>query len=230
MASDVGRVRTVNEDACLARPEIGLWALADGMGGHSAGDLASRMIIEILQKTGVPTGLSDFIDDMSRRLQTVNRQLLDEALRRGQPVIGSTVVVFLAMNNQCACLWAGDSRAYRFRAGDFTRLTRDHTLMEDLIARGKYPGVHADNDTTLNMLSRAVGAENELKLDTATCQLAPGDVYLLCSDGLYREVSETEIREILLETATSHVCDRLVQRALYYGGRDNITVVVIEIL
>ncbi|MGC1955490.1 MAG: protein phosphatase 2C domain-containing protein, partial [Gammaproteobacteria bacterium] len=230
IASDVGCVRTVNEDACLARPEFGLWVVADGMGGHSAGDLASRMIIEILQKTAVPTGLSDFVDDVAERLQTVNRQLLAEALRRGQPVIGSTVVAFLAWGTQCACLWAGDSRAYRYRAGDFTRLTRDHTPVEDLIAQGKLLGVNTENYPASNILSRAVGAENELKLDIITNELAAGDVYLLCSDGLYREVSETEIMDTLRDTDAPNACDRLVQRALHYGGHDNVTVVVIEVL
>jgi protein phosphatase len=230
MASDVGRVRTVNEDACLARPELGLWAVADGMGGHSAGDLASRMVIEGLQKTGASRGLSDFIDDVSQRLQTVNSHLIDEAMRRGQQVIGSTVIVFLAMNDQGACLWAGDSRAYRFRGGEFDRLTRDHTLKEDLIAQGKYPNIKADDFSAYNMLSRAVGAESDLALDTNTCELAAGDIYLLCSDGLYREVSEGEMRDILSSTDIPQACDMLVQRALHNGGHDNITVVLIEIL
>jgi len=229
-ASDVGRVRTLNEDACLARPELGLWALADGMGGHSAGDLASRMVIESLQKIGESTVLSDFIDDVSQRLKTVNRQLIEEAMRRGQQVIGSTVIVFLAMNGQGACLWAGDSRAYRFRDGEFYRLTRDHTLREDLIAQGKFPNIRSDYINASNMLSRAVGAENDLALDSITCELASGDIYLLCSDGLYREISESEMRDILLHADTPQACDRLVQRALHYGGNDNITVVLIEIM
>ena len=230
IASDVGQVRTVNEDACLARPDRGLWAVADGMGGHSAGDLASRKVIEGVENAGASTVLSDFIDDVSQRLQTVNRYLIEEAMRRGQQVIGSTVIVFLAMHNQGACLWAGDSRAYRFRGGGFDRLTRDHTLREDLVAQGKYPNIRPDDFSAYNMLSRAVGAESDLALDTITCELASGDIYLLCSDGLYREVSDGEIRDILASTDIPQACDRLVQLALHNGGHDNITVVLIEIL
>ncbi|MHB8473093.1 MAG: PP2C family protein-serine/threonine phosphatase [Gammaproteobacteria bacterium] len=229
-ASDVGCVRAVNEDAFLMRPELGLWVVADGMGGHSAGDLASGMIVEALQQVAAPPALGDFVEDVAARLRMVNLALRAEAARRGQSVIGSTVAALLTRGMQCACVWVGDSRVYRYRGGTLTRLTRDHTPLEDLIAQGRLSPADAERYAPSNILSRAVGAEDDLAVDVVSHELAAGDRYLLCSDGLYREVSEMEVSDVLGREDPQHACEALVSRALQQGARDNVTVIVVQVL
>lgn len=228
-ASDVGCVRVVNEDAFLMRPDLGLWVVADGMGGHSAGDLASDMIVKALQQALLPAALSDFVEDITARLQRVNQELRTEAYRRGQSVIGSTLVALLTHDRRCACVWAGDSRVYRYRGGTLTRLTRDHTPAEDPIVQDRLSPADVARYATSNIVTRAIGAKDSLALDVVTHDLAAGDKYLLCSDGLYRDVSEMEMAGVLGNSDAQEACDALMSRALLYGARDNVTVIVVEI-
>ena len=131
--SNVGTVRKLNEDAVLDLPDVGLWMVADGMGGHAAGDFASGAIVSALAGIPSPASLGALIDEVRRRLQSVNRQLNEEARDRREQVIGSTVVVLLVFGGHAVVVWAGDSRAYLFRRGELTRLTRDHSQVEDLV-------------------------------------------------------------------------------------------------
>ena len=227
--TNVGKVRSINEDALGERPDVGLWVVADGMGGHHAGDLASQSIVNGLQEVPASTQLSRFVDDVEDKLLLVNRSLLQEAAaREGSVTIGSTVVVLLAQKRHCACLWAGDSRAYRLRDGAMQPISRDHSQVEELIAEGVLLREDAESHPAANVITRAVGADESLFVDIQVEKLHDGDRYLLCSDGLFKEVSETEIAGLIKEGNCQDVCDRLIELALERGARDNVTVIVVD--
>ncbi|CAB3777605.1 Protein phosphatase PrpC [Paraburkholderia ultramafica] len=226
--SDVGRVREINEDACLDQPEPGRWAVADGMGGHAVGDLASRLVIDALSRLASPVSLKTLIADARTRLQTANRQLRDEAARRQVQRIGSTVVVLLACDRFCGYLWAGDSRIYLYREGQLRQLTRDHSQVEQLKSLGVLTDEEARHHPAQHMITRAVGATDVLELDDDAIEVADGDVFLLCSDGLSNELSDDEIVAVLTSAERENVSEELVELALARGGRDNITAVVVQ--
>lgn len=224
--SHVGLVRQINEDACLDLPERGLWAVADGMGGHALGDMASRMVIETLGSLPPPESLTQFVTDAADSLQSVNRQLRAEALLREVQIIGSTVVVLLAHRQYAACLWAGDSRIYLFRDGRLSQLTRDHSQVEELRFAGGISEEDALRHPARNLITRAIGAADILELDEERIEVHDGDMFLLCSDGLTNEVTEQEMRSALIAGNCQQASETLVDMALERGGRDNISVVV----
>lgn len=225
-SSHVGLVRQINEDACLALPERGLWVVADGMGGHALGDFASHMVIEALDTLPSPVSLANFVADVRERLQTVNRQLREEAAIRNVHIIGSTVAVLLAYDRYCTCIWAGDSRIYLYRDGRLKPLTRDHSQVEELMSMGSITSEDALHHPARNLITRAVGAADTLDLDEETMEVDDGDMFLLCSDGLSNEVSEQEMRSALVAGDCRLASEALVSMALQGGGRDNISVVV----
>ena len=229
--TDVGRVRHVNEDAFASLPEIGLWVVADGMGGHTAGDLASRAVVDSLSTIAAHSRMSSFIDDVEDRLLLVNRRLaLEAAGRSQQTTIGSTVVVLLAAGHHCACMWSGDSRAYRLRGGVLQAVSRDHSQTEEMIEQGLLSRENAESHPAANVITRAVGADKELYVDVQLEELQDGDRYLLCSDGLYKEVEEKEIASHMQKGSCEEICTELIELALERGSRDNVTVVAIEFL
>ncbi len=222
----VGRVREINEDACLDLPEQGLWVVADGMGGHDAGDVASRLVVDSLRDVGGYQRFSEFVDDVEQRLIAVNQSLVEQAQRiDAETTIGSTVVALLAYGRHCVCLWAGDSRLYRYRGGRLVQISRDHSEVEELIRRGVVSRQNAGNHQLANVITRAVGAAPELYLDAELNEIMHGDRFLLCSDGLNKEVSDREIRECMATPNSEKICETLVNLALSRGCRDNITVV-----
>lgn len=221
--TDVGRVRSRNEDACLAQPQRGLWAVADGMGGHAFGDVASRTVIDALDRLPPVADLSAFIGAARAALDQVNGMLRAEARTRHVPVMGSTVVVLLACGTEAACLWAGDSRIYLYRNGRLQQLTRDHSQAVALQERGIDATAAA---VGANMITRAVGASDGLEVDVTTLSTRDGDLFLLCSDGLSNPVPEQDIRETLACGDCAHAAQTLIGLALANGGRDNVTVVV----
>lgn len=226
--SDVGRVREINEDACLDQPDLGRWAVADGMGGHAVGDLASRLIVDTLSQMAPPASMKRFIADARARLLVANRQLREEAARRQVQRIGSTVVVLLACDRFCGYLWAGDSRIYLYRQGQLRQLTRDHSQVEELRMAGHLTDEEARNHPAQHMITRAVGATDHLDLDEDAIEVADGDVFLLCSDGLSNEVTDQEILAALATVDCRRASDELVEIALARGGRDNISAVVVQ--
>lgn len=228
--TNVGKVRTVNEDACLDLPELGLWVVADGMGGHQAGDVASQMIIENFEKINEPEDLNSFVTEAQRQLLDVNSTLMEMATQQyDNGTIGSTVVALLAYNKQCACLWVGDSRIYRLRNEIFEQMTRDHSMIEEYIDEGMSPE-EAQNSNVANVLTRAVGVEDELIVDTRIVEIQAGDSFMLCSDGLYREVSDEEIVQIMSrDDDCNTMTNNLLQCALDKGAKDNVTVSVVQI-
>jgi protein phosphatase len=226
--SHPGRVRQVNEDACLDQPELGLWAVADGMGGHTLGDFASGLAVQALMDLPAAEDLEQRVSAATKRLLEVNRRLRSEAQQRGVPLIGTTIAVLLAAGNLCSCLWAGDSRVYLYRAGRLRQLTRDHNHLE--AARLRH--VSSSDDTLelprANLITRALGAQDTLHIDQVTLELLDGDIFLLCTDGLSNEVAELSIEQALLPGICSLACEALIDRALEREARDNITSVVVR--
>jgi protein phosphatase len=223
--TDVGRVRSRNEDAYLAQPQRGLWAVADGMGGHAFGDVASRTVVDALDQLPPSASLSRLVDAAREKIMQVNGALRAEARARHVPVMGSTVVVLLACGTEAACLWAGDSRIYLYRQGRLQQLTRDHSQAAALQARG----VDATTASVgANMITRAVGASDTLDVEATTLSTRDGDIFLLCSDGLSNPVPEQDIRETLGCGDCAQAAQTLVGLALANGGRDNVTVVVVR--
>lgn len=230
-ATDKGRVRATNQDAYLDRPDLGIWAVADGMGGHSDGAVASRAIVEALSLVPRPRHLGTSAQAVREVLQRVNRRLLEQAAARPDgDLIGSTAVVLIALGHHCTVLWVGDSRAYRLRDGDLTQITVDHSQVQALIDGGLLSSGDADGHPLSNVLLRAVGSEQDLLVDGQVERLAAGDRYLLCSDGLYRELDGGTLAALLGTAPPSEVIQTLVHQACERGGRDNVTAVVIDFL
>lgn len=226
--SHVGLVREINEDACLELPKLGLWAVADGMGGHTLGDLASQMVIDALRQLLPPVSLAEFAARVRNGLQAVNGQLRQEAAIRAVPVIGSTVALLFACDQQCICLWAGDSRIYLYRQGRLVQLTRDHSQIEALKSRGALTAEEARHHPARNLITRAVGAMDSLDLDEESIEVDDGDMFLLCSDGLSNEVSAEDMGAVLASGNAPQAAETLIEMALKEGGHDNITVVVVR--
>jgi protein phosphatase len=224
-------VRATNQDAFLDRPDLGLWAVADGMGGHSDGALASRTIVEGLSQLPHPRRLGSSVRAIRGVLQRVNQELISQAaVRADGDLIGSTAVVLLAAGGHCAVLWVGDSRAYRLRDGHLTRITVDHSQVQALVDGGLLPSEGADDHPLSNVLLRALGSEETLLVDGRIERLVAGDRYLLCSDGLYRELDPATLATTLGSGPPAEAVQVLVQQACERGGRDNVTAVVIDFL
>lgn len=226
--TDVGLVRSRNEDAFLDLAVRRMWSVADGMGGHAFGDVASRMVVDGLAALPAAASLRQAVADVRDQLLATNRALVEEAAARQVPVIGSTVVVLLAWGNAGTCIWAGDSRVYLCRGGTLHQLTRDHNQFEELQARNGLSAAEAQAYPGSNMITRALGAADSLELDEMDVQVCDGDVFLLCSDGLSNMVAEDGIRGALASGDCARAADELVALALENGGRDNITVVVVR--
>ena len=225
----VGTVRRRNEDAVLERAEIGLWAVADGAGGHERGDYASSRIIAVLREVdAVRSGVS-LVEEVRGRLAGVNSELRVRAATIGpNALIGSTVAVLVIFDDQCCCLWAGDSRLYRMRAGQLRQLTRDQSHVQDLVDRGEILPEAAAAHPMANIVTNLIGAFDRLVLEERRDRLQPGDILLLCSDGLSGALTDAEIVGILAGSALPAAADRLIQRALDQGARDNVSAVVVE--
>lgn len=222
-----GRVRTRNEDAMLDRGEIGLWAVADGMGGHSRGDWASAQVVRHLGGIEPPVSPQRLLREARERIHLAHDEICAAAESNGaEGVIGCTVVALMASGRHFACLWAGDSRLYRWRNGHLEQLSRDHSRVQEMIDAKLLSPAEAMAHPQANVITRAVGV-GELELDTLTDRIEPKDVLLLCTDGLDKMISEAEIAECLAGHDPTKAVDDLIDRALERGGRDNVTVVVI---
>lgn len=227
--TDVGCVRTLNEDACLDLPQKGLWAVADGMGGHTAGDLASGMIVRSLEALAAPHALAGFLVAARGTLHTVNHQLREEAARRGVRMIGSTVAALMAKGREFGWLWAGDSRIYLYRDARLEALTTDHSYVAELQAQGHLSAEAARHHPSQHLITRAIGAADWLDLDEGRIVVRDGDRFLLCSDGLSNEVQAHDIARVLEGGDCRQAAEALVEMALQAGGRDNISAVVVRV-
>ena len=225
-----GLKRKVNEDSILVRTERGLWAVADGMGGHEAGDVASSSVVEALSIVPPNANLQRFANDAMTALQNVNHQLIQLARQGTHPrTIGSTVVSLVISGDQFACLWAGDSRAYRVREGEIAQLTRDHSLVQDLIDAGMLAPADAEGHPNANVVTRAVGATEELNVDVSTGDTREGDLFILASDGLTRVVNDDLIYGELTSKPMEQAADQLVDMVLERGAPDNVSFVIVRI-
>jgi len=225
-----GAKRTHNEDAYVDRPDLGIWAVADGAGGHQAGEVASGMIAKALQE--IPKGLPapELLAQVRLAVENTHVALREEAARRGPDVlVASTIVVMLARGDHFACLWAGDSRAYLLRDGVMSQITRDHSLVQELLEAGAIRPEEALNHPRGNVITRAVGAEaDEIVLDKVSDRLLPGDRFLLCSDGLCKTLPESDLAH-LLASADGTSPQALIDAALALDASDNVTAVMVAV-
>jgi serine/threonine-protein phosphatase Stp1 len=230
-ATHNGMVRTHNEDAYVNRPDLGLWAVADGAGGHDSGEVASGEVAATLQ--ALPQGLSagQILAEVRHRLEATHLHLRETASQRGAgSVIATTVVVLVARDDHFACLWAGDSRAYLLRGGTLTRVTRDHSLVQDLVDSGAITEAASEKHPHANVITRAIGASTEiLDLEKRTGRLMPGDRFLLCSDGVCKTLADAQLGT-LLGADDDAGAERLIMAALAAEANDNVTAVTIEIV
>jgi len=226
-----GKVRHINQDAFLEAPQNSLWAVADGMGGHAAGDHASRLVVDRLGALQALNSSEDAVQQIEQALNAANAQLLSDAEAKGAEIIGTTVVILSLVGWTAVIAWVGDSRLYRLRAGQLQQLTTDHTEVQEWVAQGRLSAEEAERHPHGNVLARAVGAEEQLEVAHRVETLQAGDRYLLCSDGLSKELSDQRLLEILsAKEAVSAGADRMIAEALAAGGRDNVTVVIAEVL
>ncbi len=225
--TDPGNVRDANEDAILDRPQSGLWVVADGMGGHEAGEVASGAIVAGLSQIGEIEQASKFVDAVEDCLIDVNRRLFAASSSQGK-VMGSTVAAILALPGYCMCMWAGDSRVYRLRNFELEELTTDHSEVEELIAEGSLKREDAEGYPGENVITRAVGGEEDLYLEVKLFDMAHKDRYLVCSDGLYKDVKFHEIQEILSDGDITSACQRLIACAKSRRCSDNVSVIGVD--
>jgi protein phosphatase len=224
-----GKVRERNEDSCLMRSDTGLWAVADGMGGHEAGDLASRILVEALDEIGHPEAAFDLLQQCKAQILRANQQIIDLSRARRGATMGTTAAVLLVRDKHYACLWAGDSRVYLIGRDTISRLSCDHTEVEELVAAGALSRKDAESWPN-NVITRAVGVAEDLELDIVTGSVEPGDVFVICSDGLTKHLHDDEIRRYAGERNARAACQMLLDVALERGGSDNVTVIVIRSL
>lgn len=226
----IGLVRKVNEDAVLALPEQDIWVVSDGMGGHEAGDYASRLIADSIAT--IPVGLdpTERMHALRQAIQNAHSLIVAEAQSRGRGVIGATVAALMMANSHFVGIWAGDSRIYRLRDGTVEMLTTDHSAVAALVLAGQMTWDEAEKHPQSNAITRAVGVGETLELDKIRGQVQAGDRFLLCSDGLTKYATFGILEKALTQYPIETVSDRLIQIALAGGGADNITVIVVDVL
>jgi serine/threonine protein phosphatase PrpC len=228
----VGKVRKVNEDAFLERPDIGLWAVADGVGGASQGDRASRLVVEALGRVHRPTAAAAFLGEVCDQLKSVNAQLQQESEQHGgNRLSASTVVTLLVFGQHFACAWAGDSRLYQMRDYRLRQISRDHSEVQELVDQGVLTPEQARTHPRANVVTRAVGAHEKLAIDMVQDRVRHDDVFLLCSDGLTKMIEDREIATLLgADRPIEMSVEMLVDAALDRGATDNVTVVGVQLL
>src|SRR3954471_23848740 len=225
--SDVGRQRQGNEDSFLQQEH--LFAVADGMGGARAGEVASKMAVDKLGESGPFNGSPEqHLAEVTREAnREIYRMAQDDSALAG---MGTTLTAALVTGREVAIGHVGDSRLYRFRAGELERLTQDHSLVEEFVRQGKLTPEEAENHPQRSIITRALGPEPDVEVETYTHSARDGDVYLLCSDGLTGMVSEQRIAEILRESSSlDEAAHQLIDAANDNGGKDNITAVLFRL-
>jgi len=226
--SHVGLVRERNEDRYFVQPEIGLWAVADGMGGHEGGEIASSTVVQALRSIGYPASGADLLARFEDRISRANHHLNLTSRARGGAIMGTTIAALLTHERHYACLWSGDSRVYLVRDGSITQLSRDHTEVQELLDNGLLTTDEARTWPRQNVITRAIGIDDEPSLELRRGRLEPGDRFVICSDGLTHHLGDEEILAIASDGSVQVSCDRLIALALQRGGTDNITVVTVS--
>jgi len=228
-ATHVGVVRQHNEDSILSVPEQRFWAVADGMGGYEAGNVASNMIVSALSELKSEERLNRLVNSIEDRLLDVNHRILEYAdIMLDGRTLGSTVVTLAIKGRVGVCLWVGDSRLYRFRNRQLVQLSRDHSQVQEQIQQGYITAEQAENHPESNVITRAVGADQDLYVDINVFSTQQGDSFLLCSDGLYNMVSRQALTDALTSLPIDQAVDSLIEQAIEQGGDDNISVIIIK--
>jgi serine/threonine-protein phosphatase Stp1 len=225
-----GCVRILNEDAVLERSDIGLWAVSDGMGGHLAGDIASALVVDTLERMPRPKGEISLAGSVHGALVRANDRLYRRGAAYGEnSTMGATVAVLGIEEGRYFCLWAGDSRLYRFRGGRLTQLTRDHRYVQELLDSGTLDERSAKAHALRNVLTRAVGTDPEIRLDRRDGAIAPGDIFLLTTDGVTTVCEDQQITEILSAGGRDRAADEILACGLRCGAPDNLSLVLVEV-
>jgi len=218
----VGHVRAINEDRILNLPDAKLWAVADGMGGHQSGDVAAQIVIDALGDVA-SSGQTICGDDILRALQSANTLIYDrysDAERRS----GTTIVAALLVDDRLEIFWAGDSRAYRLRGGTWQQLTRDHSVVQQMVDAGALPPSAASNHPKANVITRALGVNRDVAVDWLVTSIVAGDVIMLCSDGVSRTLGEYRTAVPTL----GMLAQSLLDQALMRDGNDNASLILIK--
>jgi serine/threonine protein phosphatase PrpC len=227
-ATHPGTRRTQNEDAWLNRPDLGLWAVADGAGGHQAGAKAARAAVEALHAIPATLTGAELLAQVRLRLLGVHAALGRAAVAMGENAItASTIVALIARGAHFACIWAGDSRLYRTRDGRLEQVTRDHNLLQELLDSGE---ATAELHPERHVITRALGSgAQEPGLEKITGALLPGDRFLLCSDGINKTLQDDELATLLLERDATSAAEAIVRAALAREATDNLTAIAINV-
>ena len=223
----VGTVRKHNEDAYLALPEYALWLVADGMGGHMRGDVASQSVIEAYSNFAPSRTLAQTIDDLEERAIKVNQKLRENLSGDPSHIMGSTIAMMYALKEHAFFLWAGDSRIYRYRDKSLTQVSHDHSFIQESVDKAVMTIDEAAAHPSSNIITRAIGVHNMLYMDLDYATVEVGDKYLLCSDGLFKDVVMDEIAE-QLDKIPFKAAEGLIDMALSKAANDNVTVIVVE--
>lgn len=222
----VGLVRKLNEDAYSERSDIGVWVVADGMGGHDAGEVASNAVVNAIGRLAPSQTFDDTLSAVKRCLKDTNLQLHEQAIayaKRRAP--GTTVVVLIIDGSQGAVVWVGDSRIYMCREQQLTQLTRDHSHVQSLVDQGFISAEEAESHSLANIITRAIGILDPVDLDSRLIDVLPGDQFLLCTDGLNRLVSNHEIESAMNTLGSKDAIQSLLKTTLDRGASDNVTLV-----
>lgn len=220
--SHVGRVRSVNEDRLLDRADRGLWAVVDGMGGHSGGAAAAETVVDVLQ------ALADDPAPINAAAVRAAVSHANRAIYDVHATSGATIVIALIEGSEATIFWAGDSRAYLMRGGGAERLTHDHSVVQEMIDAGVLTEAAADRHPQANVVTRALGVAPAVALDSVTTLVQPNDRFLLCSDGVSRSLDPRDFAT--MPAAIGDMADRILENALQRDGSDNATLVVIAAL
>lgn len=226
----VGHIRKTNEDSILALPDQRIWVVSDGMGGHAAGDVASQIVVDAVATLPPQEDPGAQMQALRRALQGAHAAILGEIEARSGVTMGATVVAFMVADAHFVCLWAGDSRLYRLRAGEIELLTTDHSVVGELVLAGEMTWDEAEHHPQSNAITRAVGVGEALELDKLRGEVAPGDRYLLCSDGLNKYASLNRLQSALTGVPIETVSEKLLAIALGGGGADNISIIVVDVV
>jgi protein phosphatase len=221
--SHVGTVRSLNEDRLLALEEAGLWVIADGMGGHHGGDVAAQSVIDEIARA-----MPDSADRFRAAIDRVNRRLIDSARHSQRGISGSTVVGLLLRDQRYLCLWMGDSEVWLFRDGEVRKLTRDHSVVEEMVRAGIVAEADRRSHPHAHVITRAVGVAELALVDVEEGRFQDGDLFLLCSDGLTGAVAPDELARISLDRPIEAIAEALLQRALVNGASDNVTFILVR--
>ncbi len=240
----IGKSRKKNEDRFLVNDELGLYIVADGMGGHAGGEEASRMAVETIEKVitrlkddldaTLPYAYEEKIPPAARGLKYSVRLAGEKIYRKARQSpeyqgMGTTVTALWLEAKEAHIAHVGDCRGYLLRDGKIGQLTEDHSWVQQQVDAGIISPEEAREHELRNIITRSVGFEEDVKIDTYSKDLKPGDIHLICSDGLSNPVSEVELNEITLSSTPEMACQQMVDLANERGGRDNITVVIVRV-